>query len=97
LSSTSSLGNYSQVCQKGSGGHLNGDLDCRGARADGATQAERKITAMYPETSSSEQEEGPRTPEQGTGGSCDLGDERAAEASTTPRLGAGHRVSAKMT
>lgn len=70
-SRASSLDNCSQVSQKGSDGDLtSGDLKCTKAKNSRVLHAERKIPMMYPESSSSEQEEGPsspRPPKQGKG------------------------------
>ncbi|XP_036898082.1 retinitis pigmentosa 1-like 1 protein [Sturnira hondurensis] len=70
-SRTSSLGNCSQLSQKGSeGGPSNGGMRTFSDEPQGVPGSERKVTAMYPGSSSSEEEgpsSGSRTPEQGTG------------------------------
>ncbi|XP_052047160.1 retinitis pigmentosa 1-like 1 protein [Apodemus sylvaticus] len=70
-SGTSSLDNCSQVSQKGSEGDSpSGDLKCTKAKNSRVLHAERKVPMMYPESSSSEQEEAPsspRPPKQGKG------------------------------
>uniref|UniRef100_A0A8C9IIT2 RP1 like 1 n=1 Tax=Piliocolobus tephrosceles TaxID=591936 RepID=A0A8C9IIT2_9PRIM len=55
-------------------GHVCGDTRSPDAKSMGAPHAERKATRMYPESSTSEQEEAPsdtRTPEQGASEGCD--------------------------
>ncbi|XP_073088865.1 retinitis pigmentosa 1-like 1 protein isoform X2 [Manis javanica] len=62
-SSPSSLGSVSHLSQKGSR-----DWRSTEGKSEGAPGAERKVTSMYPESPTSEQEGtpwGPRTPEQG--------------------------------
>ncbi|XP_069872032.1 retinitis pigmentosa 1-like 1 protein [Dipodomys merriami] len=80
--STGSLGDCSQASQKGSEeDYSNRDPRCTEVGAHGAPHAERRITTMYPESSTSEQEEAPsepRTPVQGADEDCDQRDERVA-------------------
>nr|XP_011755631.1 retinitis pigmentosa 1-like 1 protein [Macaca nemestrina] len=55
-------------------GHVCGDTRSPDAKSVGAPHAERKATRMYPESSTSEQEEAPsdtRSPEQGASEGCD--------------------------
>ncbi|XP_036991502.2 retinitis pigmentosa 1-like 1 protein [Artibeus jamaicensis] len=70
-SRTSSLGNCSQVSQKGSEEEpWNGGMRTFSDEPKGVPGSERKVTDMYPESSTSEQEgpsSGSRTPERGTG------------------------------
>lgn len=59
----SSLSTCSQVSQKGSEGDFpSGDPKCTTAENSEVLRAERKVTTMYPESSSSEQEEAPSSP-----------------------------------
>ncbi|XP_005075318.1 retinitis pigmentosa 1-like 1 protein [Mesocricetus auratus] len=67
-SRASSLGNCSQVSQKGSEEEFpSRELKCTKAKNSGVKHAEREVTRMYPESSSSEQEapSSPRPPKQG--------------------------------
>lgn len=68
--STSSLGNCSQRSQKGSEEEpSDGDMRTTGDEPKGVPGPERKVTGMYPQSSTSEQEgagSGSRTPERGT-------------------------------
>ncbi|XP_032015100.1 retinitis pigmentosa 1-like 1 protein [Hylobates moloch] len=60
--------------------HVRGDIRSPDAKSMGAPHAERKAPRMYPESSTSEQEEapsGPRTPELGASEGCDLQEEQA--------------------
>nr|XP_055151001.1 retinitis pigmentosa 1-like 1 protein [Symphalangus syndactylus] len=60
--------------------HVRGDIRSPDAKSMGAPHAERKAPRMYPESSTSEQEEapsGPRTPELGAGEGCDLQQDQA--------------------
>ncbi|XP_054431946.1 retinitis pigmentosa 1-like 1 protein [Pteronotus mesoamericanus] len=72
-SRTSSLGNCSQLSLKGSEEEPpNGDMRTSGYEPKGVPGSEIKVTGMYPESSTSEQEgpsPGSRTPERGTGSS----------------------------
>uniref|UniRef100_A0A2K6PZ50 Retinitis pigmentosa 1-like 1 protein n=1 Tax=Rhinopithecus roxellana TaxID=61622 RepID=A0A2K6PZ50_RHIRO len=71
----------SRACSQGSSwrkdsedSHVCGDTRSPDAKSMGARHAERKATRMYPESSTSEQEEAPsdtRTPEQGAREGCD--------------------------
>lgn len=68
--STPSLGNCSQLSQKGSEEEpSDGDMRTTGDEPKGVPGPERKVTGMYPQSSTSEQEgarSGSRTPERGT-------------------------------
>ncbi|KAF6307077.1 RP1 like 1 [Rhinolophus ferrumequinum] len=79
--STSSLGNCSQLSQKGSEEEpSDGDMRTTGDEPKGVPCPERKVTGMYPQSSTSEQEgarSGSRTPERGT------------DKGLTPETGAG--------
>ncbi|KAF6096739.1 RP1 like 1 [Phyllostomus discolor] len=70
-SRTSSLGNCSQLSQKGSEEELStGDMRTFSDEPKGVPASERRVTDMYPESSTSEQEgpsAGSGTPEPGTG------------------------------
>uniref|UniRef100_G1RYB5 Retinitis pigmentosa 1-like 1 protein n=1 Tax=Nomascus leucogenys TaxID=61853 RepID=G1RYB5_NOMLE len=60
--------------------HVRGDIRSPDAKSMGAPHAERKAPRMYPESSTSEQEEapsGPRTPELGASEGCDLQEDQA--------------------
>nr|XP_055205048.1 retinitis pigmentosa 1-like 1 protein [Gorilla gorilla gorilla] len=60
--------------------HVRGDKRSPDAKSTGAPHAERKATRMYPESSTSEQEEAPlgsRTPEQGASEGYDLREDQA--------------------
>ena len=67
--------------QKDSGNdHVRGDTRSPDAKSMGAPHAERKATRMYPESSTSEQEEAPlgsRTPEQGASEGYDVQEDQA--------------------
>ncbi|XP_073747378.1 retinitis pigmentosa 1-like 1 protein [Callorhinus ursinus] len=82
-SSTSSLGNCSQLSQKGSVEKpLNGDMRSFEEESKGLPGPERKVTGMYPESSTSEQEEapsGPRIPEQEAGEASGLAAEEVVK------------------
>ncbi|XP_030884414.1 retinitis pigmentosa 1-like 1 protein [Leptonychotes weddellii] len=82
-SSTSSLGNCSQLSQKGSVEKpLNGDMRSFEEESKVLPGPERKVTDMYPESSTSEQEEaplGPRTPEQEAGEASGLEAEKVVK------------------
>nr|XP_021501280.1 retinitis pigmentosa 1-like 1 protein [Meriones unguiculatus] len=79
-SRVSSLGNCSQVSQTVSEGDFpSGDLKCTTAENSKVLHAERKVTMMYLESSSSEQEEAPsspRPPKQGKGEGWHVENER---------------------
>ncbi|XP_021554426.1 retinitis pigmentosa 1-like 1 protein [Neomonachus schauinslandi] len=80
---TSSLGNCSQLSQKGSVEKpLNGDMRSFEEESKVLPGPERKVTDMYPESSISEQEEaplGPRTPEQEAGEASGLEAEKVVK------------------
>ncbi|XP_077625865.1 retinitis pigmentosa 1-like 1 protein [Crocuta crocuta] len=83
-SSTFSLGNCSQLSQKGSEEKpLNGDMRSIEDESKGVPSPERKVIGMYPESSTSEQEGaplGPRTPEQEVGEASGLEAENVVES-----------------
>ncbi|XP_003984896.2 retinitis pigmentosa 1-like 1 protein isoform X1 [Felis catus] len=83
-SSTFSLGNCSQLSQKGSEEKpSNGDMRSIEDESKGIPSPERKVTGMYPESSTSEQEVaplGPRTPEQEVGEASGLEAENVVES-----------------
>ncbi|XP_077924377.1 retinitis pigmentosa 1-like 1 protein [Halichoerus grypus] len=83
FSSTSSLGNCSQLSQKGSVEKpLNGNMRSFEEESKVLPGPERKVTDMYPESSTSEQEEaplGPRTPEQEAGEASGLEAEKVVK------------------
>uniref|UniRef100_A0A8C5KAZ3 Retinitis pigmentosa 1 homolog like 1 n=1 Tax=Jaculus jaculus TaxID=51337 RepID=A0A8C5KAZ3_JACJA len=89
FSNASSLSNCSLVSQKGSEKDCpSRDLKDIGVKDSGVLHTERKVTTMYPESSTSEQEgtlSGPRTPEQETGEGCDVRGERFACVQTRVR------------
>ncbi|XP_069340883.1 retinitis pigmentosa 1-like 1 protein [Eulemur rufifrons] len=77
-SSPPCLGSCSQI---GSGDGASGDARITEAESEEVPPAERKVTRMYPESSTSEQEGAPsrpQTPEQGPGKGSGLRDEEAA-------------------
>lgn len=81
-SRASSLGSCSQVSQKDSEGDFSsGGLKCTEAENSKGLCAGRKAAMLYPESSSSEQEEAPsspRPPKQGKGEVCHVEDEGTA-------------------
>ncbi|XP_012879653.1 PREDICTED: retinitis pigmentosa 1-like 1 protein [Dipodomys ordii] len=88
---TRSLGDCSQASQKGSEeDYSSRDPRCTEVGAHGAPHAERRITTMYPESSTSEQEEAPsepRTPVQGADEDCDQRVEKVAGNFTCTQTG----------
>ncbi|PNI92838.1 RP1L1 isoform 1 [Pan troglodytes] len=71
--------------------HVRGDTRSPDAKSMGAPHAERKATRMYPESSTSEQEEAPlgsRTPEQGASEGYDVQEDQAL-GSLAPTVAAG--------
>ncbi|CAH6828078.1 retinitis pigmentosa 1-like 1 protein [Phodopus roborovskii] len=82
-SRASSLGNCSQESQKGSEEEFpSRELKCIKAKNSGVLHAEREVTMMYPESSSSEEEapSSPRPPKQGEGEVCCVEDQGTAES-----------------
>uniref|UniRef100_A0A8D2AYD0 Retinitis pigmentosa 1-like 1 protein n=1 Tax=Sciurus vulgaris TaxID=55149 RepID=A0A8D2AYD0_SCIVU len=91
-SSRSTLGNGSQVSQKGSE-EAHAGRDHGGTEAESEPPAETNVTSMYPESSTSEHEEplsDPETPQRGTGDDCGIdNDEKAAQSSPCAQAGPG--------
>uniref|UniRef100_G3TJG8 Retinitis pigmentosa 1-like 1 protein n=1 Tax=Loxodonta africana TaxID=9785 RepID=G3TJG8_LOXAF len=89
-SSMSSLGNCSQVSQKGSEEeHPNGDTRSIADEPKGITHQERKVTRMYFKSSTSEGEgapSGPSTPDQGADDDPDLEDRKIVKSLTFTKV-----------
>ncbi|XP_076401299.1 retinitis pigmentosa 1-like 1 protein [Peromyscus maniculatus bairdii] len=86
----SSPSSCSQVSQKGSEEDFpSGALKCTKAKSSRDLDAERKVTMMYPESSSSEREtpSSPRPPKQEEGDVCHAGDEETAGSLICTQVG----------